>query len=212
MNNAGVITVDVRDLITSMQTVFDSTSTKVGEVSGFDPSTGWVTIAPSPFSDTQYYVPITLITHIDPHELFLGVTQEDLTRTYSAPPTRTTSVEGAGAEQTAVTTQPSGYGSGSVVVRQARVNQLRDQIGTDFQVYTADGMSLGSVREYDPLTGLMILNRGPFSKHDVVVPITVVDMVDAALGEIRLVASKADIDNMTPVSLVHTAAAVSGQN
>jgi hypothetical protein len=212
MNNAGVITVDVRDVLASTQNVYDSTSTKVGEVSGFDLNTGWVTIAPNPFSGTHYYVPITLITHIDPNELFVGATRQDLLLKYSAPPTRATSVDGAGEEQTAVTTQPSGYGSGSVVIRQARVNQLRDQIGTDFLVYTADDMSLGRVREYDPATGLMILNRGPFSKHDVVVPITVVDIVDAAVGEIRLVASKADIDTMTPVSLVRTAVAVSSQN
>jgi hypothetical protein len=212
MNNAGVITVDARDMLAPMMNVFDTTSTKVGEVAGVDLGTGWIAIAPTPLSEEQYYVPITLITHIDPHELFLGATKDELKASYSTPPTRTTSVQGAGSEQTAVTTQRSGYGNESVVVLQAHVNELRDKVGTGFRVYTSDGTSLGAVRDYDAATGLMVLNKGPFSKHDIIVPITVVDVVDAALGEIRLVASKADVEHMTPVSLVRVAATVSSQN
>ncbi|MBV8528872.1 MAG: hypothetical protein JOZ75_11185 [Candidatus Dormibacteraeota bacterium] len=92
-----------------------------------------------------------------------------------------------------------------MVVDRTPLNDLRNRISTGFAVYTSDGFDLGKVRAYDASTGLMMLDKAPFSKHDVVVPITVVSNVDAALGEVYLVASKADVERMTPVSLVRTA-------
>ena len=212
MSSAAVITVDVREVLAPMQKVFDSDNTRVGAVTDVDVVTGWVTITPAPLSTKHYHVPVTLITHIDPHELFLGATEEDLKRDYATPPARTTSVVGEGPAQTAVTRQPSGYGGDAVVVQQARVDELRTGIRIHFRVFTSDGHNLGRVREYDPTTGLMMLDKGPFSRQDLVVPISVVESVDALLGDITLVASKADIERMTPVKLVQTAAKVAGES
>jgi hypothetical protein len=212
MNTAAVITVDVREVLVPLQKVFDSGNAKVGEVTDFDLITGWVTITPTLLSRKHYHVPVTLITHIDPHELFLGATEEDLKRDYATPPARTTSVVGQGPGQTAVTVQPSGYSGDAVVVQQARVDELRTELRTHFRVFTSDGLDLGKVREYDPTTGLMMLNKGPFSKHDIVVPISVVESVDTFLGDITLVASKTDMERMTPVNLVQTAAKVAGKS
>ncbi|MBV8301529.1 MAG: DUF2171 domain-containing protein [Candidatus Dormibacteraeota bacterium] len=202
MNVAGMVTVDVRNTITVSQNVFDSNSTKVGQVDFFDGATGWLTIASL---GSQYYVPVKLITHIDPHELFLSVTKEQLQRDYTSPPARTTELRGQGSSAWSVTTQHSGYKGGSVVVDQAPLSDLRNRISTDFTVFTSDGFDLGKVLEYDATTGLMMLGKRPFSSHDVVVPITVVSSVDAGLGEISLIASKTDVERMTPVSLVQTA-------
>jgi hypothetical protein len=212
MNSTAVITVDVRHLLKPLQKVFDSDNTKVGEVTDIDLITGWVTITPTPLSPKHYYVPVTLITHIDQHELFLGATREELKRDYAAPPARTTSVVGEGQAQTAVTTQPSGYSGDAVVVEQARVAELRSEIRTHFRVFTSDGVEVGMVREYDPTTGLMMLNKGPFSRHDIVIPLTAVDFVDTLLGDITLVVSKADMARMTPVDLARAAAKVTGEN
>jgi hypothetical protein len=211
MNTATVITVDVRQLLAPLQKVFDRDSTKVGAVTDFDLITGWVSITPTLLSAKHYHVPVTLITHIDPHELFLDATEEDLKRDYATPPARTTSVVGEGPGQTAITRQPSGYGGDAVVVQQARVDELRAEIRAHFRVFTSDGLNLGKVREYDATTGLMMLDKGPFSKHDIVVPISVVESVDTLLGDIALVASKADMERMTPVNLVQTAAKVAGK-
>ena len=202
MNVAGMVTVDVRSTISPTQNVFDRTSAKIGEVESFDFATGWVTI--SSIAST-YFIPVKLITYIDPHELFLDATKEELQRDYASPPPRTTRVEGEGPSAWSVTTQQGGYDGGSVVVDRTPLNDLRNRISTDFTVYTADGFDLGKVRVYDTSTGLMMLDKGPFSTHDVVVPITVVSTVDAALGEIYLIVSKADVERMTPVSLVRTA-------
>ncbi|MBV8528873.1 MAG: hypothetical protein JOZ75_11190 [Candidatus Dormibacteraeota bacterium] len=83
MNVAGLVTVDVRSTLSPTQNVFDSASAKVGEVDSFDIATGWVTISSL---NKQYFVPIKLITYIDPHELFLGATKEDLSATTPARP------------------------------------------------------------------------------------------------------------------------------
>jgi len=211
MNVAGRITTDIRDVIAVDQNVFDSTSTKVGTVDTVDIATGWLTIEANPFSERELYVPFSLITHIDPHELFLGATKDELNRDYSTPPERLTAVQGEGSGQSATTTQRSGYDGAPVVVNAARLDDLRNKISTDYEVYTSDMVDLGRVREYDATTGLMVLDKGPFS-HDVVVPISVVDEVDAEANQVVLVASEADLQRVTPVNLVRTAAKLAGSN
>jgi hypothetical protein len=91
------------------------------------------------------------------------------------------------------------------------MDELRTGIRTHFRVFTFDGLNLGKVREYDPTTGLMMLGKGPFSKHEIAVPISVVESVDTLLGDITLVASQADMERMTPVLLVQTAVKVAGK-
>jgi hypothetical protein len=211
MNVEGVITVDVRDTLALDQNVFDSLNKKIGEVGYVDDETGWFTIAAGPMYDKQYFVPMTMVKYIDPNELFLSATKDDLQRDYSTPPPRTTSVEGEGPATTATTRQQSGYGDASVVVHQARLSDLRTMIDVDFRVYTADMVDLGKVREYDSATGLMILDKGRPSTHDIVVPITMVDRVEAESHEIVLIASKADVERITPVNLVRTAAKLASE-
>jgi hypothetical protein len=212
MNAKGIITVDVPHTLALDQTVFDSMSVEIGEVSYIDYETGWFTIAAGPMYEKQYFVPMTMVKHIDPNELFLSATKEDVQRDYSTPPPRTTSVEGEGPATTTTTRQQSGYGGASVVVHQARLNDLRTTIDVGFRVYTADTAYLGKVREYDSATGLMIMDKRRPSKHDIVVPITMVDRVEAETHEIVLIASKTDLERITPVSLVRTAAKLASEN
>ena len=206
MNVEGVITVDVRDMLGLDQNVFDSMSKEIGEVSDVDYETGWFTIAAGTLYEKQYFVPVTMVKYIDPNELFLSADEKEVQRDYSTPPPRTTSVEGEGPATTATTWQPSGYGDASVVVHQARLDDFRTMIDVGFRVCTADMVYLGKVREYDSPTGLMVLDKGRPSKHDIVVPITMVDRVEAETHEIVLIASKRDVERITPVSLVRTAA------
>jgi hypothetical protein len=212
MNVEGMITVDVPDTLALAQSVFDSMSNQIGEVSYIDYETGWFTIAAGPMYEKQCFVPMTMVKYIDPNELFLSATKEEVQRDYSTPPPRTTSVEGEGPATTATTRQQSGYGDASVVVHQARLNDLRTLIDVGFTVCTADMAYLGKVREYDSATGLMMLDKGRPSKHDIVVPITMVDRVDAETHEIVLIASRTDVERITPVSLVRTAAKLASEN
>jgi hypothetical protein len=212
MNVEGVITVDVRDMLALEQNVFDSRSKDIGEVSDVDYETGWFTIAAGTMYEKQYFVPMSLVKYIDPNELFLSADEKEVQRDYSTPPPRTTSVEGEGSATTATTWQQSGYGDGSVVVRQARLDDLRTMIDVGFRVCSADMVDLGKVREYDSATGLMVLDKGRPSKHDIVVPITMVDHVESETHEIVLIGSKSDVERITPVSLVRTAAKLVSEN
>jgi len=212
MNVEGVITVDVRDMLALDQNVFDSMSKEIGEVSDVDYETGWFTIAAGTLYEKQYFVPVTMVKYIDPNELFLSADEKEVQRDYSTPPPRTTSVEGEGPATTATTWQPSGYGDASVVVHQARLDDFRTMIDVGFRVCTADMVYLGKVREYDSATGLMVLDKGRSSKHDIVVPITMVDRVEAETHEIVLIASKRDVERITPVSLVRTAAKLASES
>ena len=212
MNVEGVITVDVRDMLALDQNVFDSMSKEIGEVSDVDYETGWFTIAAGTLYEKQYFVPVTMVKYIDPNELFLSADEKEVQRDYSTPPPRTTSVEGEGPATTATTWQPSGYGDASVVVHQARLDDFRTMIDVGFRVCTADMVYLGKVREYDSATGLMVLDKGRPSKHDIVVPITMVDRVEAETHEIVLIASKRDVERITPVSLVRTAAKLASES
>lgn len=209
MNVAGTITVDIRDTIAIDQNVFDNTSTKIGIIDGFDLATGWFTVAATPLiEDRELYIPFNLITTIDPHEVFVAASKDALVRDYAQPPTRTTAVQGTGPTQAATTTQASGYDSAPLVVFRTKLDEFRNKIAVDFQVYTSDMSFLGNVRQYDATTGLMTLAKGPFSRHDVIVPISVVSAVDADLGSVTLIASKADVERMEPVDLVRTAAQI----
>ena len=211
MNIGGqAITVDIKDTVAVDQNVFDNTSTKVGTVDAIDYATGWLTIAAGALGARELYVPFRLITYIDPHELFLGVSKDELNRQYSSPPERTTSVAGEGAETASTTVEPSGYDSAPVVVNESVVADVRNKIVPGYDVYTSDMAMLGTINQYDPTTGLMMLKKGPFSDHEVVVPITVVNEVDTGLGQVVLTASEADVKKMTPVSLVRTGAQLAG--
>lgn len=205
MNVGGTIRIEVRDTIDRGQNVFDGNGAKVGVVDQVDNEAGWFSIAANPLAAPGLFVPYRLVTFIDPHELFVGLSKEELKRDYSTPPPRSTAVRGEGTKQVATTTEPSGYDGGTVAVHHAVLDQLRNKISTGFDVYTADMVGLGKVREYDSVTGLMVLNKGPFSKHDMVVPISVVDHVDAARAQVILIASEADLQRTTSVDLVRAA-------
>jgi hypothetical protein len=104
MNTKGVITVDVRDTLALAQTVFDSASKAIGQVTRIEDETGWFTIATGAMYEKQYFLPMTLVKYIDPREVFLTATKEDLKREYSTPPPRTTSIAEEGSATTATTT------------------------------------------------------------------------------------------------------------
>lgn len=212
MNVEGVITIDVRDMLALEQNVFDSMSKEIGEVSYVDYDTGWFTITAGTLYEKQYFVPMTQVKYIDPNELFLSADEKEVQRDYSTPPPRTTSVEGEGPATTATTWQQSGYGDAPVVVHQARLDDLRTRIDVGSRVCSADMVYLGKVREYNSATGLMVLDKHRPSKHDIVVPITMVDRVEAETHEIVLIASKRDVERITPVSLVRTAAQLASEN
>jgi hypothetical protein len=105
----GIITLDVNSAIDVGLTAYDSKGKKVGTLDVIDRETGYVGIRSNPFSDRDLYVPFSLITNIDPHDLFFSKSKSELRANYTNRPPRSTFVEELGGKETAVTTEPSGY-------------------------------------------------------------------------------------------------------
>lgn len=206
-NIAGIVTEDIRNTIAVGQSVFDAEGKKVGWVDAVYDDTGYfmVELRPSPktrdnpFEGKFLYVPFRLITTIDPRELFVSVTNDELRRDYANPPARSTLVVDVDDKEIATTTERSGFTGAPIVVEQVRIDQLKERIAVGDRVFTAEMTDLGKIKQYDPVTGWMLVKKGaPSRKHDLMIPVTLVENVshDVAPHEVYLVASQADLQGL----------------
>jgi hypothetical protein len=210
-NVEGIVTENIKNTIAPDLTVYDHEGTKVGFVDEVDRETGWFMVSTSEFSDKDLYIPFTLITNIDPHDLFLSQSRDELRANYTNPPAHSTLVEDTDGTTTAVTSEPSGYDGRPIMVEQAKIDDLKKHIASGAHVYTSDSADLGTIKEYDAVTGMMMVEKGVFSKHDLLVPVTIVDAVDHDSHEVYLASSQADLQRMQhlePVNVVTVQAEV----
>ncbi|MBV9279585.1 MAG: DUF2171 domain-containing protein [Chloroflexi bacterium] len=199
-NIEGIITQDIRNTIAPGLTVYDNESKKVGTVDDVDRATGYLMVHSNPFAEQDLFIPFSLITNIDPRELYLSRSRDELHRDYANPPARSTLVVDEDGKETATTTEASGYDGSPIVVDQARIDHLKKRIATGDHVYTADMVDLGTIKQYDPATGWMLVDEGIMSgKHDLMVPVTVVDNVDRDAQLVYLAVSRADLQRMQHV-------------
>jgi len=201
----GTITEDVASSIALGQTIYDNAGEKIGTVDDLDRPTGWMKAETNPFSDADLYIPFNLVRSVDPRELYLSRSKEELRREYANPPARTTHVETIAGETVATTRQPSGYTGAPIVVEEANLDKIRKRVTEGDLVLTSDQIDLGTVKRYDATTGWMMIGKGLQTKNDLLVPITVVSHVDRDLAEVYLAASRADLRGMQhlePVDVV----------
>jgi hypothetical protein len=201
----GTITEDVAANIVLGQTIFDNAGVRVGTVDDVDRATGWITVETNPFSDTDLYIPLKLVTNIDPHELYLSQSKDEVRRDYANPPARRTHVETILGEKVATTRQLSGYDDSPLVVDEANVDKIRKRVTVGDLVLTSDQIDLGTIKRYDDATGWMMIGKGLQARNDLMVPITVVSHVDRNVAEVYLAASRADLRGMQhlePVDVV----------
>ncbi|MBV9282622.1 MAG: hypothetical protein JOZ41_21300 [Chloroflexi bacterium] len=199
-HDEGTITLDIRQYMDYGLDVFDIDGGRVGAVDAFDRVTGYMMVRTNPLSSRLLYVPFSIITHIDPREVFVSKSGDELHREYASPPPRDTVLiretdpDTGEDDSRAITTEPSGYDGSPVVVDRARIDQLRERIATGDDVYTSEGAGLGRVTRYDPATGWMLVERSSLSgKHDLMVPVTVVADVDSDEHAVSLAVSQADL-------------------
>ncbi|MBV9279008.1 MAG: PRC-barrel domain-containing protein [Chloroflexi bacterium] len=215
-NVEGIVTENVADTIAPGLTVYDNEGTKVGAVDDVDRATGYMMVGTNPFSSKDLYIPFGLITNIDPRELYLSRSKDELHRDYANPPARSTVVVDDDGKEVATTTEPSGYDGAPVVVERAKIDHLKKRIATGDQVYTSDSAGLGRIKQYDPATGWMMVERSSMSgKHDLMVPVTVVDDVNTDEHEVQLAVSQADLQRMQhlePANVVFVQAQITEEN
>lgn len=194
-NVEGIITENIATTIALGQTVYDNEGKKVGTVDDVQRETGYLMVETNPFSAKDLYIPFKLITNIDPREMYLSVSRDELNRDFADPPPRSTLVEKVDGKETATTTQPSGYDGTPIVVDRARIDRLRTRIATGDHVFTSEMTDLGKITQYDPVTGWMMVEKGILSdKHDIMVPVTVVESVNRDSHQVYLAVSRADLE------------------
>ncbi|MEA2636909.1 MAG: hypothetical protein QOJ33_731 [Chloroflexota bacterium] len=201
----GTITEDVAGNIALGQKIYDVAGERVGTVDDLDRPTGWMKAEINPFSDRELYIPFKSVTSVDPRELYLSLSRDELLRQYANPPARTTHVESTLGETVATTRQPSGYTGALMVVEEANVDKIRKRVTVGDLVLTSDQIDLGTIKRYDGATGWMMIGKGLQARNDLMVPITVVSHVDRDVSEVYLAASRADLRGMQhlePVDVV----------
>jgi hypothetical protein len=204
-NTKGTITENIASSVALGQAIYDNAGERVGTVDDLDRATGWMKAETNPFSDKDLYIPLKLVTSVDPKELYISQSKEELLRNYSNPPTRSTHVDTILGEKVATTRQPSGYDGSPQVVEEANLDKLRKRINVGDLVVTSDQVDLGTIKRYDGSTGWIMIGKGLQARNDLMVPITVVSHVDRDLGEVYLAASRADLRGMQhlePVDVV----------
>lgn len=198
-NIEDITTEDIGKTINIGQKVYDNQGKRLGTVDLVDQETGYVLVEESPFAEKDLYIPFSRITSIDARELYLSLSREELLRDYADPPPRSTLVTKEGKKELATTIEPSGYDGDPIVVERARIDTLRKQIATGDRVESSDAVEVGTVKQYDPVTGWMLIAKGPPPhKTNLMVPVTVVRDVDRDAQVISLVTSRADLERMQP--------------
>ena len=204
-NFGGIVEEDIPRLISVGQTVYDQHGKRVGSVDMVYHNTDYVKVharplpekRDDPLGEKYFYVPYRLITNIDPREMYLSVSRDELDRDCVNPPARSTVVvDGAGGE-VAITTEPSGVTGAPIVVERVKIDRLKNRIAVGDRVYTSDLADLGLVKKYDAVTGWMLVERGaPWDKRDLMIPITIVEDVNTENKQVFLVTSQADLQRM----------------
>ncbi|HZT96540.1 MAG TPA: hypothetical protein VFB34_06850 [Chloroflexota bacterium] len=210
----GIVSEDIRNTIAIGQSVYDSDGKNIGDVDMIDRTSGYFTIYARPMAekrdnpllDRHFYVPFRLITNIDPRELYLSLSRDQLDQGYVNPPARSTTVEYVAGHEVAVTTEQSGYTNTPLVVDRVRIDELRHLIEVGDRVFTSELADLGTITKYDPVTGWMLVEQRQLSgRRHLMVPVTVVDYVNHASQEVYLVVSGADLQrlqHLEPVDVV----------
>lgn len=197
-NEQGMIVEDVRRFVSAGMHAFDAEGRRLGDVDQYDGIAGWLSVERLLPSDPELFIPYSRVKTIDPRELYVSLTKDELERDFTSPPARTTVVvPGDGLRPKVVTTEASGYTGTPIVVARADLERLRPQVQPGMSVLTWDNASLGKVHRYDPITGWMEVVKGLLERRDMYLPLTLVDSVDAVAKEIHLSVAGADVDRMT---------------
>ena len=220
-NKEGIVTEVIGQTIAIGLSVCDTEDEDVGQVVMIDRLTGYCTVQArplpekmdNPFAEKLFYVPFRLITNIDPRELQLSVSLDELNRDYVNPPSRSTFVREDDGREVAVTKQRSGYTDAPILVHRD-IEHLKNLIAVGDHVYTSDMVDLGAIKRYDPVTGWMLVKRGlPPGRHDLMIPAALAENVNTDLQAVYLVISEADLErkqHLEPVDLVFPEATVRG--
>ncbi len=201
---ARTITENIRKSVAPGLIVYDQNGDKVGFVDQAFGEQGWMEIRVSEFGAKTLWVPYRLVSTTDMREIFVSATDGQLSREYSQPPARTTSVTHLNGKTIATTVEPSGYDSKPIRLHQVDVDRIRALIAVDQRVWTSDDVEVGTSKQYDSAAGYMFIEKGHFSRqHDVLVPVVLIADVARDVGEVMLAVRESDLKRLLHVEPVN---------
>jgi hypothetical protein len=92
-NRDGTITLRIREYMDYGLEVYDAESQRVGVVDDYDGSAGYMVVRVDGVVSSIVYIPFSAITHIDPREVFVAGSTDELRREHRDPPSGSTVTE-----------------------------------------------------------------------------------------------------------------------
>jgi sporulation protein YlmC with PRC-barrel domain len=167
--------------------VYDLNGDKVGDVTMYSTTAGYLMVGHGAFDQQDLYVPFRLIRSIDPNDLFLSAPKETLIATYTQPPTISTVSEerlvmgptGAlTAQKRDVQMVQSGYDGLAATTNSVDVQDVTDRLAVGMAVYDVNGERLGDVSQYDIPRRLLVVEKGIFHPRVLFVPFSAIQSVN----------------------------------
>ncbi len=178
-------------------TVFDYDGSKLGYVDETDKTHGWMVVRTGPFDQKKLWVPYRLVRSVGDREIFLTMLKGDVEAEFKNPPARNTTVAEKEGRTVATTTEPSGFDREPVVTSEVDLGQIKNRLSVGQQVWTSDDVAVGRIKDFDGEGRYLVLETGhPSTKHDLLVPISLVGDVDREAAEATLAVSSADLEGM----------------
>lgn len=87
------IRLDIRQHMHTGLRVYDVGGEKVGTVDDYDLLWEYMIVRPHSFYEKKLYIPFDLIANIDPREVFVSQSADELRRDYTSPPPRNATVD-----------------------------------------------------------------------------------------------------------------------
>jgi hypothetical protein len=155
--------------------VFDQEGTKIGTVSRYDRTLGYLETQGT-FSGARY-IPFWAIEWIGPSGAHLNVVKSVVSEVYKRMPSVTPDVTPEGRLTGGAKVQ-SGRTGKIVPLDAAALSVVREKIHIGTKVIDADDKHLGTIQAYDTDTGYMRIEKEGLTIKDVFLPVTSVSYLD----------------------------------
>ena len=211
ISNRQVVVEDIGKYMQTGKPVYDSTNHKIGEVTQFDATAGYMQVLRRGLQPETLYIPFHLIAGIDPRDIFLSKTEAAVVTDYVALPTAQPVLEQwkdwrTGRTDTVVGHEMrSGYSGQPVMAFRQEYQKLGQQMVAGMSVHDINGENVGKITQFDSRQGWINVEKGVFGATVMMVPFSTVREVQTANNDVLLLVPKEalqkDLATLEPVQL-----------
>lgn len=158
------LAVPIVQFLTEGMPVFDRGGKKVGHVRAYNVAAGYMVVEGGALRQREYYIPLTDVLTIDPREIYLGISEEQLAKDDAAPP-KVTAVreqldESDGGPSAAVWHEVlSGYGEGTVTVDPVDIGKVASELRIGMTVLDVLDAYVGEITQVDASRAVMVIKH-----------------------------------------------------